>query len=45
MVFKVVFQIPFDESKWDEEWAREMRVETPGTSLSVGQVIEVRCLH
>jgi len=30
MVFKVVFQIPFDEGKWDEEWAREMRVEMPG---------------
>lgn len=30
MVFKVVFQIPFDQSKWDETWAKDLRTETPG---------------
>lgn len=30
MVFKVVFQIPFDQIKWDETWANELRIETPG---------------
>jgi len=24
MVSKVVFQIPFDQSKWDEEWAVDL---------------------
>lgn len=30
MVFKVVFQIPFDQSKWDGTWAKDLRTETPG---------------
>jgi hypothetical protein len=30
MVFKVVFQIFFDQSKWEETWAKELRTETPG---------------
>ena len=30
MTFKVVFQIPFNQSKWDETWAKEMRTEIPG---------------
>lgn len=30
MIFKVVFQIPFDQSKWDETWAKELRTEIPG---------------
>ncbi len=30
MVIKVVFQIPFDENKWDEAWTKELRTESPG---------------
>jgi len=29
MVIKVVFQIPFDENKWDEAWTKELRTESP----------------
>lgn len=30
MIFKAVFQIPCNENTWDEQWARELRTETPG---------------
>jgi len=30
MVLKVVFQIPFDQSKWGGTWAKDLRTETPG---------------
>ena len=29
MIFKVVFQIPYDESTSDPVWANELRAETP----------------
>jgi hypothetical protein len=32
MAFKVVFQIPFSETKWDEDWAKDLRTETLGDS-------------
>ncbi|GFP33592.1 hypothetical protein HKBW3S42_01929 [Candidatus Hakubella thermalkaliphila] len=28
MIFKVVFQIPYDDDTWNEDWANELRVET-----------------
>jgi len=30
IMFKVVFQIPYDEDTWDEDWSQTLRVETPG---------------
>ena len=30
MVYKIVFQIPYDEDSWDDDWASDLKVEMPG---------------
>ena len=30
MVFKIVFQVPFDEDRWDPEVAADLGLRTPG---------------
>ena len=30
MVYKIVFQVPYDEDHWDPEVAKALRTETPG---------------
>ncbi len=30
MVYKIVFQIPYDEDNWDDGWANDLKVEVPG---------------